>query len=1104
MSSSGKAMGAIEMVVGILGMVFGEEIGGAEWGSDLEALGASMFFSGLFTELSLLLAPDPVTSGQDGVIRSSVANQQIVYGQIKTGGVLCFAMAYGSNGTNTNAFLTVTIAHSLTRANSAGTAGMPIQGIQGFYINDVFVPLLTGGSYGGWNEGRGSASGTGACSITQGVDDGNNEPWNNLAGNLWMSFSDGSQTTVDPIISTNFPTTVDAEFIGYGIAYSTWVMFMSADQGTFTGAFPNGINTPGTLGVVIAGQKLYDPRLDSDNGGSGSQRLTSTSTWIYSSNPALVLADYLTRAKSDGGCGYSPGSYSGSSVINSQVNWAAVAAAANICDENVVVPAYGATWNVTAWTSTEYQSRYACNMAVQTNQNCDQNVANILKTMAGWLVVAGNQIYMYAGADTSSSGTLDETFLAGPAALSPQIPRNQIYNAVKMTYGQEPQQDYNQAQGMPIINSTYETEDGGVRLWFSDTIPGCNNQFQCQILERIKSAQSRNQQILNLKCNLKALNFQGGDVVDVSLSELGLSSAPFRIMQYSLSSDYTIKMMLRAENANTFTLPATPDDVYQAYDVADYQELYNITPSAPASPTGITASATTNGNLIQWTAPAPNQYDFQTIYRSTTAGGASGYAQLGSVVGDSFTDTLITAGTTYYYYLTATNYWWQSSPTPSLPVSGASCVADVTLAEAYGSAVTGSQTNLIPDSGFKYGEVYWTATGSAYGVYIGAGANGGNQLISGPGAGSPMTAVWKTGQIPVAGSTQYTLTAQMKGGGNVTAGNPIIEAVDPGGYMTTASANMVLTNNNWNKVSVTFTTAAATTALIIKFSANSATIVSGNYIDMSCPQLELGALSTAYKSTDDSDGYSLLSGSTPTTTPTASFTYTSTTTSIDWSWSSMTWYNADGSITSVTNGSQTTTGLSANTTYYWYPYSSVASPAVTWALGGVGSPANLFTAKSVVASSTQTLAYNVPLSQGGVACTTPASGSGGGGGGGKGCLHPDYFSAQTGDKIITPAGFENVQTVNRFAVTEWLRVTLTNGETAIVTPTHFFVDPAQHLIQAKDLTVKTILQGQTELLLVTKLEYFEDTADCVALTVPCGYFFAREGGVLHKNGSGKP
>lgn len=59
----------------------------------------------------------------------------------------------------------------------------------------------------------------------------------------------------------------------------------------------------------------------------------------------------------------------------------------------------------------------------------------------------------------------------------------------------------------------------------------------------------------------------------------------------------------------------------------------------------------------------------------------------------------------------------------------------------------------------------------------------------------------------------------------------------------------------------------------------------------------------------------------------SAFSYTSTSSAITWFWSGLTIYNADGTTTSVSNGSQNITGLAAATTYSFYPYFNGSSVA---------------------------------------------------------------------------------------------------------------------------------------------------------------------------------
>ena len=87
-----------------------------------------------------------------------------------------------------------------------------------------------------------------------------------------------------------------------GVAYSVFVIPAAVSAG-----FP-------TLAALLNGRKLYDPRADSTNGGSGAQRLADETTWVYSNNPALALADFRCQ------------------LVGRTMSWSSVFLAANDAD----------------------------------------------------------------------------------------------------------------------------------------------------------------------------------------------------------------------------------------------------------------------------------------------------------------------------------------------------------------------------------------------------------------------------------------------------------------------------------------------------------------------------------------------------------------------------------------------------------------------------------------------------------------------------------------------------------------------------------------------------------------------------------------------------
>jgi hypothetical protein len=120
----------------------------------------------------------------------------------------------------------------------------------------------------------------------------------------------GSGQVVDTSLNIADPVNWDSTKVGNGVAYI--VVWLLWDREIFSAGLPN-------ISALVRGKKLYDPR------DSGTR---------YSANWALVVRDYLTN--SDYGLNCS----------STEINDASFIAAANICDERVLMPAVSPTVDV--------------------------------------------------------------------------------------------------------------------------------------------------------------------------------------------------------------------------------------------------------------------------------------------------------------------------------------------------------------------------------------------------------------------------------------------------------------------------------------------------------------------------------------------------------------------------------------------------------------------------------------------------------------------------------------------------------------------------------------------------------------------------------------
>lgn len=190
--------------------------------------------------------------------------------------------------------------------------------------------------------------------------------WNDqaLPGTASTTSYTGSQSTADATLVAAFA----AQSITYtdtlaGYAYTVFAVKVADFDGQLA------------FSARVQGRKLYDPRKDTTAGGSGSHRLATPSTWEYSANPSLALADWLYS--STYGCGLT-------------VLWSSVITAANANDALIGSPSQ--THRIIG--ATFLQSVAAPDMA------------EALRAYAGvWLVPTGSGMKLLPDATASSVAT---------------------------------------------------------------------------------------------------------------------------------------------------------------------------------------------------------------------------------------------------------------------------------------------------------------------------------------------------------------------------------------------------------------------------------------------------------------------------------------------------------------------------------------------------------------------------------------------------------------------------------------------------------------------------------------------------------------------------
>lgn len=253
---------------------------------------------------------------------------------------------------------------------------------------------------------------------------------------------------------------ITADDVGEGLCYIAGTI--TYDQGTFQ-------SIPEFL-YVFDGYRLYDPRLDSTVGGSGSHRLADPSTWAFSENPALQFLNYALgiRAGSDTAALGGFTSFSG-------LDLPSVMVAATACDEDV-----------------GGEARYACSAIIEADGSDHRSkVAAVFQAMAGWPVERGGRLGVLAGTAQTPVVTFTDDDLVVDAQVewSRIRPRDERVNQVRGQFLSEDAgwtlDDY------PVLGVAADQASDGELLEASFDLPMVRFERQAQRIASIRQRESR-------------------------------------------------------------------------------------------------------------------------------------------------------------------------------------------------------------------------------------------------------------------------------------------------------------------------------------------------------------------------------------------------------------------------------------------------------------------------------------------------------------------------------------------------------------------------------------------------------------------------------------
>ena len=434
--------------------------------------------------------------GRDQMVRQSTAPRKIVYGEVKVSGPVIFMATTGKSE-----FLHVLVA--------LGTH--EFQSIDEVYFGEDQLGLGSANSNNTRSVTSPSQYTGDVVKIAHKLGSSSDPLFGLLRSSLPLSWTNSHKLTNIPAIYARLK--YDAE------------------------AFPQGIPQ---ISCVVKGKKVLDTR---------------TSSTAYSTNPALILHDYLTDTQFGLGCS------------SDEINTTSFNTAANICDESVA-------------TLSGSESRYTCNGIVDTTDTPEQIIGNILSSMGGSLTYSNGKFSVKAAAFVSASDTLTDDDFIGGISINTKPSRRDTFNGVKGQWiGEDTRWEV--ADYPPVTSATFQTEDGGDQIFTELPLPFTNSSSMAQRLAKIHLFRNRQNVTLTGKMKLTAFKYDIGDTIQLTIDRFGFSAKVFEVKSWgvSLTDDAIgVDITLQETASAVYDFTASTEETLFTIDDTTLRNPFDILP----------------------------------------------------------------------------------------------------------------------------------------------------------------------------------------------------------------------------------------------------------------------------------------------------------------------------------------------------------------------------------------------------------------------------------------------------------------------------------------------------------------------------------------------
>ncbi len=301
-------------------------------------------------------------------------------------------------------------------------------------------------------------------------------------------------------------------------------------------------------GGWVDGHPFFDPRT-----GANPQ---------YTTNPAILAAWYMTLPRHKGGMG----------IPDAWIDWPYVSAAANICDESIVVKKLDGSGH-------ESIKRYECNTLIDTGNPPVENLNIILSAMAGDYVFTAGRYRIFAGAFRPAAVVITDDDIVGDKdiSLDKSGQDDAPANMVTSTFINE-SRNWLESSPRPVRNEAYILADGAESP-LDLSLPATTDERQAAYLMGVALESARP----SMAGEIPVLGV-GEDLAVMDTIQLDLSNRPqyagrtFQIVNRIDNWDGTFNLTIQEIRANVWSLDPDTFLPTDPTPVPDTSYLWNVAP----------------------------------------------------------------------------------------------------------------------------------------------------------------------------------------------------------------------------------------------------------------------------------------------------------------------------------------------------------------------------------------------------------------------------------------------------------------------------------------------------------------------------------------------